>query len=65
MLFIALMSIISSYFVWFVSTKGDGSLLDPDSWDGADPGFGAATILAVGIIGIWYVGAKVGSRDSM
>ena len=65
MLFIALMSIISSYFVWFVSTKGDGALLDPDSWDGADPGFGAATILAVGIIGIWYVGARVGSRDSM
>ena len=59
------MSIISSYFVWFVSTKGDGALLHPDSWDGADPGFGAATILAVGIIGIWYVGAKVGSRDSM
>ena len=55
MLFIALMSIISSYFVWFVSTKGDGALLDPDSWDGADPGFGAATILAVGIIGIWSV----------
>ena len=51
--------------MWFVSTKGDGALLDPDSWDGADPGFGAATILAVGVIGIWYVGAKVGSRDSM
>ncbi len=65
MLFIALMSMVSSYFVWFVSTKGDGALLDPDSWDGADPGFGAATILAVGVIGIWYVGAKVGSRDSM
>ena len=55
MLLIALMTIFSSYFVWFVSTKGNGALLDPDSWDGADPGFGAATILGGGIIVIWYV----------
>jgi uncharacterized membrane protein YbaN (DUF454 family) len=62
--FIGIMSIISSYFVWYVSTRGDGVLFDRSSWNGADPGFGASTILAVGLIGIWYVGAKVGSRDS-
>ena len=62
--FIGIMSIISSYFVWHVSTRGEGVLFDPSSWNGADPGFGASTILAVGLIGIWYVGAKVGTRDS-
>ena len=61
--FIGVMSSVSSYFVWFVSTKGGGILRDPASWDGADPGFGAATIMVVGLVGIWYVGAKVGTRD--
>tara|TARA_B100000029_G_scaffold505029_1_gene584967 strand:+ start:2799 stop:3284 length:486 start_codon:yes stop_codon:yes gene_type:complete len=61
--FIGIMSSVSSYFVWYVSTKGGGVLGDPSSWDGADPGFGAATIIVVGMVGIWYVGAKVGTRD--
>ena len=61
--FIGLMSSLSSYFVWHVSTKGSGVLGDPSSWDGADPGFGAATIIVVGLVGIWYVMAKVGTRD--
>ncbi len=57
------MSTISSYFVWFVSTKGDGAWSDPSSWNGADPGFGALTILFVGLIGLWYVGVKVDTRE--
>ena len=61
--FIGLMSALSSYFVWLVSTKGDGILIDPSSWDGADPGFGAATIIIVGLVGIWYVGTKVETRN--
>ena len=36
--FILGMSSLSSYFVWFVSTKGDGELLVVSSWNGADPG---------------------------
>ena len=60
--FIFFMSIISSYFVWVVSTKGDGELLAPSSWNGADPGFGSGTIVFVGLIGIWYVLFKVKSR---
>ena len=60
---IALMASSSSYFVWHVSTKGDGVLTNPSSWSGADPGFGAGTILLVGLIGIWYVYCKVPTRD--
>lgn len=60
--FILGMSTISSYFVWYVSTKGNGELIVPSSWNGADPGFGAGTILFVGLIGIWYVLFQVKSR---
>ena len=60
--FIFFMSVISSYFVWLVSTKGSGELTNPSSWDGADPGFGAGTILVVGLVGIWYVLSQVKSR---
>ena len=56
------MSSTSSYFVWYVSTKGNGKLTDPYSWNGLDPGFGAGTILFVGLIGIWYVLLRVKSR---
>ena len=59
---IFLMSLFSAYFVWLVSTKGDGALQDPSSWNGADPGFGSATIIFVGLIGIWYVLLQVKSR---
>ena len=60
--FITLMYLSSAYFVWLVSTKGDGELSDPSSWNGADPGFGSATIIFVGLIGTWYVLFKVKSR---
>ena len=60
---IATMTSLSSYFVWYVSTRGDGVLTDPASWNGADPGFGAGAIILVGLIGMWYVGFKVPSRD--
>ncbi|MFL2493843.1 MAG: YbaN family protein [Candidatus Thalassarchaeum sp.] len=59
---IALMASISAYFVWFVSTRGDGILSDPSSWNGADPGFGAGTVILVGLIGMWYVGFRVPTR---
>ena len=60
---IALMASISAYFVWLVSTKGDGVLTDPSSWNGADPGFGAGTVILVGMIGMWYVGFQVPTRE--
>ncbi len=60
--FILLMSISSAYFVWHVSTRGGGELTVPSSWNGADPGFGAAAIILVGLIGIWYVLFRVRSR---
>ena len=60
--FITLMYLSSAYFVWFVSTKGDGELFVPSSWNGADPGFGSATIIIVGLIGTWYVLFTVKSR---
>ena len=60
--FILLMSIISSYFVFLVSTVKDGDLTDPPSWNGKDPGFGAGTIMAVGLVGVLYVLSRVKSR---
>ena len=61
-LFILGMSLVSSYFVWLVSTKGDGKLFIISSWNGADPGFGFSTIILVGLIGIWYILFQVKSR---
>ena len=46
---IALMAALSAYFVFKVSYP-------------ADPGFGPGSIVAVGLIGIWYVGTKVRTR---
>ena len=42
---------------------GDGIWNDMSSWNGADPGFGFITILVFGIIGVWYVGMKVTTRE--
>ena len=62
---IGLMVTASSYFVWFVSTKGEGTLLDSSSWDGKDEyAFGAITILLAGIIGMLYVATMVKTRKS-
>ena len=61
---IGLMASISAYFVWYVSTKGDGTLMDASSWSGADENaYGAITILVVGILGMAYVLSTVKSRD--
>jgi len=59
---IAMMTTFSATFVWYVSTLGEGSVTSPDSWNGADPGYGAATIIVVGLIGIWWLYAKVETR---
>ena len=53
---------LSAVFVWYVSTLGDGQALQPSTWNGSDPGFGATTIIIVGLIGIWYVLFMVQSR---
>lgn len=60
--FILCMSAISSYFVFLVSTVKDGTLANPLSWTGRDPGFGAGTIMVVGLVGVWYVLSQVKSR---
>ena len=62
MALIGMMVSASSYFVWYVSTNGEGVLADPSTWDGPDPGFGAVTIIIVGLLGMWYVGFKVQTR---
>ena len=59
---IAAMTMASASFVWYVSTKGDGIVNDPSTWNGADPGYGAATIILVGCIGVWWLYAKVETR---
>jgi putative copper export protein len=60
---IGLMVSISAYFVWFVSSKGDGDLFKPSTWNGADQhAFGSITILFVGLLGMLYVATMVKSR---
>lgn len=60
---IGLMASVSAYFVWFVSTKGDGTLMDPSSWTGKDEyAYGSITILVVGLLGMIYVTTMVKSR---
>ena len=49
-LLIALMAGLSAYFVFRVSYP-------------KDPGFGPATIVIVGLIGMWYVGFKLPTRS--
>ena len=60
---IAMMVTLSAYFVWYVSTKGDGELFKPSSWNGADQyAFGSITIISVGLIGMLYVATMVKTR---
>ena len=60
---IGLMTGTSAYFVWFVSSKGDGNLFNPSTWNGADQhAFGSITILFVGLLGMLYVATMVKSR---
>ena len=60
---ISLMTMSSATFVWYISTLGDGVWSDPESWDGADPGYGAVTIIVIGMIGVWWLYAKVKTRE--
>ena len=63
---VGLMTMISTYFVWFVSTKGDGELMQPSSWSGADEyGMGSITVAAVGLIGILYIWLFVKTRNKI
>ena len=62
---IGLMSSASAYFVWYISTRGDGTLFDTSSWNGKDEfGFGAITVLSVGILGMIYVLTAVKTRTT-
>jgi len=63
MVLISLMTFTSATFVWYVSTLGDGKWMEPNSWNGADPGYGSITILLAGMIGVWWLYAKVKTRD--
>ena len=62
---IGMMTALSAYFVWYVSTKGDGTLFDMASWNGKDEfAFGSITILVVGVLGMIYVMTMVKSRNA-
>ena len=57
------MSLLSSYFVWQISTRGDGVMMDPSTWSGKDSsGYGAITVLFLGFFGVMYVFIMVKSR---
>ena len=50
------MTALSSFFIFLLSTLGDGEIFDPLSWNGKDEyAFGSITILLLGLIGIYYV----------
>ena len=63
MVMITLMTLFSTTFVWYISTLGNGEMMDPSTWDGADPGYGAVTIIIAGMIGVWWLYAKVKTRE--
>lgn len=62
--FITASSLLSAYGVWAVSVRGDGTLFRPATWSGADPGFGPATVLLVGLIGVWFILIRVRTREA-
>ena len=63
MVMITLMTLFSTTFVWYISTLGNGEMMDSSTWDGADPGYGAVTIIVAGMIGVWWLYAKVKTRE--
>ena len=63
MAMITLMTLFSTTFVWYISTLGNGEMMDPSTWDGADPGYGAVTIIVAGMIGVWCLYAKVKTAE--
>ena len=63
MVMITLMTLFSTTFVWYISTLGNGEMMDPSTWDGADPGYGAVSIIVAGMIGVWWLYAKVKTRE--
>jgi len=64
MAMVGVMTTISAYLVWFVSTKGDGTLFDMESWDGADKhAMGSIAILFIGLLGMIYVRYFVNTRE--
>ena len=63
MVMITLMTLFSTTFVWYISTLGNGEMMDPSTWDGADPGYGAVAIIVAGMIGVWWLYAKVKTRE--
>lgn len=59
------MSLFSSYFVWYISSRGDGVITDPSTWTGKDSSaYGAITVLFLGLLGIIYVFTMVKSRPN-
>ncbi len=63
MAMVGVMTSISAYLVWYLSTKGDGDLFDLDSWNGADSyAMGSITIIFVGFLGMIYVRYFVNTR---
>tara|TARA_B100000925_G_scaffold288560_1_gene269772 strand:+ start:2800 stop:3300 length:501 start_codon:yes stop_codon:yes gene_type:complete len=62
--FITASTLLSTYGVWEVSVRGNGVLLQPSTWTGSDPGFGPATVLVTGLIGVWFILARVQTRTS-
>jgi hypothetical protein len=64
MVMVGVMTTISAYLVWYVSTKGDGTLFETDSWNGADKyAMGSITILFIGLLGMIYIKYFVNTRN--
>lgn len=62
--FITASTLLSAYGVWEVSVRGEGVLSQPSTWNGADPGFGPATVLLVGLVGVWFILIRVRTRET-
>jgi len=38
--------------------------LHPSTWNGADSGFGPVTVLAAGLVGVWFILIQVRTRTN-
>ena len=64
MAMVGVMTTISAYLVLYVSTKGDGTLFETDSLNGADKyAMGSITILFIGLLGMIYIKYFVNTRN--
>ena len=62
-LMITLMTLFSSFFVFSLSTLGDGEVFNIATWNGKDEyALGSIAVLSFGILGVYYIYTSIRTR---